>query len=483
MARQKLDRRSFLAAAAGTTALSLGSYSHAAASEEVRVAILGAGWRGGELASAFSRSPDAKLVTVADPDSERSGELAAKYKAAAVTDLRRVLDDPNVDAVAITTPNHWHCLAALWALDAGKDVYVEKPLSHSQWEGRQVVNATRRGNRIVQIGTQQRSDPMQAEAKRFLHQERGLGEIRFVQANRLGPRASIGKRTSPLKPPTTVDYDLWLGPAEDRPILRNEFHYDWHWDFNTGSGEMGNWGVHILDDVRNVAYQDQVTTPSRIAAAGGRVGWDDAGESPNVHFAVFETELFPTLIALSNLPPAPGKKGGWKARSGMPVDGPGSGYVIACEGGYYLGQRGRGQAVDLQGKLIREFKGGDIVQLHVQNFINAVKSRDANSLNAPVDMGHDSTGWCNLANIAFQAGSSYDRQRLLDASSLAAWPLLVAELERQLTPFGAGPADLVSSPVLTHDPKSERFVGDHAEQANRFLRRQYRDKYVVSEIG
>jgi len=479
----KLNRRYFLAtSAAGATAVALGSQAAAAATDEVRVAVLGAGWRGGELSAAFKGTQGARLVTIADPDSDRASELAEKHNVKAVNDLRSVLDDPNIDAVAIATPNHWHCLAALWALDAGKDIYVEKPLSHTQWEGRQLVNAAKRSDRIVQIGTQQRSDPMQAQAKQFLHNERALGAIRFVQANRLGPRASIGLRQSPLTPPETVNYDLWLGPAQDRPIMRDKFHYDWHWDFNTGSGEMGNWGVHILDDVRNVAYQDQVSTPSRIIAAGGRIGWQDAGESPNVHYALFETELFPTLIALSNLPKSPTDKGGWKARGKMPIDGPGSGYVIACEGGYYLGERGKGRAVDLQGKTIREFKGGNIVPLHVQNFVDAVRSRDAASLNAPVAMGHDSTGWCNLANIAFQAAASYDREQLQSASSLQAWPDLIDAMESQLAPHGASVGQLLSSPVFRHDPKTERFIGDHAETANRFLRREYRGKYVVNEV-
>jgi predicted dehydrogenase len=480
----RLNRRLFLASSvAGVSAAAISGRAFAAANEEVRVAILGAGWRGGELAKAFSTAKGARLVAIADPDSARAGELAETFKAAPLTDLRRVLDSKEIDAVVIAAPNHWHCLAALWALDAGKDIYVEKPLSHTQWEGRQLVDAANRSDRIIQIGTQQRSDPMQAQAKRFLHEERGLGAIRFVQANRLGPRASIGRRDTPLSIPTTVDYDLWLGPAEDRPILRNEFHYDWHWDFNTGSGEMGNWGVHILDDVRNVAYQDQVTTPTRIVAAGGRVGWDDAGQTPNVHYALFETAMFPTLIALSNLPKSPTDKAGWKARGSMPVDGPGSGYVIACEGGYYLGQRGKGQAVDLQGKVIREFKGGDIVPLHVQNFVDAVRSRDSGSLNAPVEMGHHSTGWCNLANIAVQSGASYDREQLTSASSLNAWPELIEAMERQLAPHGATVSQLVSSPILQHDPKSEQFVGDSAQVANGFLRREYRGKYVVNEVS
>jgi predicted dehydrogenase len=479
-----LSRRSFLKTSAACVAtVAIGDRAWASAGEEVRVAVLGAGVRGGEVSAALHSARGACVVSVADPDSIRGEKLAAKHKAAAVGDLRRVLDDPNVDAVVITTPNHWHCLAAMWAIDAGKDVYVEKPLSHSQWEGRQLVNAAKRSGRVVQIGTQQRSDPMQAEVKRFLHEDRALGAIRFAQANRLGPRGSIGLRETPLVPPDSVDYNLWLGPAQDLPIYRNQFHYDWHWDFNTGSGEMGNWGVHVLDDVRNVAYQDAVSTPARIVAAGGRVGWHDAGSTPNVHYALFETDTFPTLIALSNLPKSPTEKGGWKARVAMPFDGPGTGYLIACEGGYYLGQRGHGRAVDLSGQTIREFKGGDMMALHVQNFVDAVASGDPGSLNAPVEMGHHSTGWCNLANIAVQAGSAYDSQRLASAGSLDAWPELIEAMERQLAPHGATTADLVASPVLHHDPVAERFVGENAEAANRFLRRDYRAGFEVAEVS
>lgn len=482
---RSLERRTFmLASAAGIATATMVKPARAtAANEEVRVAILGAGWRGGQLADAFSKAKGCKVVAFADPDETLSKEMAARYSAAAHVDLRKVLDDPNVDAVAVATCNHWHCLATIWALDAGKDVYVEKPLSHTQWEGRQVVNAALKSDRIVQVGTQQRSDPMQAAAKHFLHVEKALGKIKYVQANRLGVRKQIGKRDKPLAIPKSVDYDLWLGPAADQSIYRDKLHYDWHWDFNTGSGEMGNWGVHILDDVRNVAYQDQVTTPSRIVAAGGRVAWQDAGNTPNVHFALFETEMFPTIIALSNLAESPKAKGSWNAHAGRSFNGPSSGYVVACEGGYYLGQRQRGRAVDLQGNTIREFKGGAIVALHVQNFIDAVKSREAGMLNAPVNVGHDSTGWCNLANVAFRAGVAYDRELLSSASSLPEWPMLVEEMQRQLSPFDVPTSELVASPVLSHDPHTEQFVGDHAELANAFTKREYRGKYVVPTVS
>ena len=448
--------------------------------DTIGVGIIGAGGRGGELAGPFHKAAGAKVVATADPDSERAEKLASKYGAKAYTDLRKLLEDPAVDVVAISTCNHWHCLASVMAMQAGKDVYVEKPLSHSQWEGRQVVLAARKYNRIVQLGTQQRSDPMQAELKQFLHADQSLGKIQYVQANRLGVRGAIGKRSQPLPISPNVNYDLWLGPAEDQAIYRNALHYDWHWDFNTGSGEMGNWGVHILDDVKNVVYQDTVTTPSKIMAVGGRVVWNDAGNTPNVHYAIFETPKFPTIIVLSNLEAAPDKpKNSWDSKAGRPASGPGSGYVVACDGGYLLGQRGRAKAIDLKGKTIKEFRGGDIVPLHVNNFIDAVRSRDKNSLNAEIAVGHDSTGWCNLANIGFRAASEAFTETPKGIQVPEVWDTLIAEMETQLKPFGLTKNNLMVSPVLTHNPKTEQFEGDHAEQANRFLKREYRDGYTL----
>ncbi|MEZ6067017.1 MAG: Gfo/Idh/MocA family oxidoreductase [Planctomycetaceae bacterium] len=359
---QQFSRRSFvrtsLAAGAGLAALGSTSPAFPLANDEIGIGIIGCGGRGGELSGGFKSQPGARIVAVADPDQGRAAALAKKVDAKQhYSDLRELLDDSAVDVVVVSTCNHWHCLASIWAMQAGKDVYVEKPLSHSQWEGRQVVNASRKYDKIVQLGTQQRSDPMQAELKKFLHEDKALGPIQYAQANRLGTRGSIGKRATPLAIPEGVNYDLWLGPAQDLPIYRNQLHYDWHWDWNTGSGEMGNWGVHVLDDVRNVAYQDTVSTPQSFYAVGGRVGWNDAGESPNVHYVYFDTGTFPCFIALSNLSSSPGGKGGWYAKAGRPVNGPGSGYIVACEGGYLLGSRGQAKAYDRDGKEIRAFKG------------------------------------------------------------------------------------------------------------------------------
>lgn len=488
-----MKRREFIeksAAVAGAfimpTAFYIKDANSAEANDKIGIGIIGMGGRGGEHYRSFKPHKDVEIVAMADPDSSRVEDAADAAGCKDYTDLRKLLENPNVDAVTIATCNHWHCLAAIMAMQADKDVYVEKPLAHTQWEGRQVVNAARKYNKVVQVGTQQRSDPLQADAKKFIHEDKALGNILYVQANRLGVRESIGKRDTPLPIPEEVNYDLWLGPAQDEKLYRNALHYDWHWDFNTGNGEMGNWGVHVLDDVRNVAYQDSVITPKGILAVGGRVAWHDAGNTPNVHFVLFDTGSYPTMIALSNLNQAPDKKGSWKMPANRSFSGPGSGYVVACEGGYYLGQRGSGKAIDLNGKEIKSFKGGDRMYLHTRNFLDAVRAKDRSILNAEIETGHDSTGWCNLANIAFQTGESYSRAKAeAMAPNLEAWSALLGNMEESLAKFSvdANGPEFKMSPVLTHDPKAEKFVGANAEIANPHLKRQYRKGYEVPDLS
>ena len=471
------------AVAAATPLMVHGATDTPGKNDPVRLGVIGAGGRGGELSNSIAKISSAKIVAVADPDLERAEKLAGKFDGAvAYQDLRRLIADPNVEAVVVATCNHWHCLAAMWAIGAGKDVYVEKPLGHSQWEGRQVADAAEATGRIVQLGTQQRSDPIQMQARKFLHDDAALGAVKFVKANRLGVRGSIGKRDTPTPIPGSVDYDVWLGPAADEPMFRDQLHYDWHWNFNTGSGEMGNWGVHILDDIRNVAYQDAVSTPTAITTLAGRVVWDDAGTSPNVHLVHFETEQFPTILALSNLPASPtGKAKSWDCPAGLPKNGPGSGYVIVCEGGYYYGQRGQGEAVDLDGKTIRKFKEkGDTVKAHLTNFVSAVRSRDASSLAAPIRTGHHSSGWCNLANVAHRvAATGAASVASVRGGSPPALNPLVDDFAKRLGAFDLTLDSLIASPRLVHDPSTEQFVGENAQRANGFLKRDYRAGYEV----
>lgn len=478
---RQANRRHFLGAtaAAGAVWTFPNATARAMANDEIRLGFISCGGRAGEHMRVFSQTPGVAVTALCDPDGGRVYDKSRLFpKAKTFADLRPLLDDPNVDAVVVATCNHWHCLAAIWAMQAGKDVYVEKPLSHSQWEGEQTVRAARKYNRICQVGTQQRSDPMQAEIKQFLHEERALGKILSCRVNRYGVRESIGKRSEPLQIDKNLEYDLWLGPAQDEPIYRENLQYDWHWDFNTGSGEMGNWGVHVLDDARNNIFRDQVKLPSRIMAAGGRVAWNDAGESPNVHFVYFDTGEIPTVIGLSNLPAKSGDK-----KSSPAHPGPGSGYIAYCEGGRFEGQRGRAAAYDQQGKLIREFKGNSGNKLHQQNFIDCVRSRDASRLNTPVEMGNDSTGWCNLANIAFLAGQKYTPEAAEQlAKELPLWGGLHAEMAAHLADHQVPMSELMLSPILDYSVDQRQFTGPGADKANSLLKREYRAPYVVPEI-
>jgi hypothetical protein len=475
-------RRDFLrrGLAAGA-ALSVPAHlAWAAPNESVHLGFISCGGRAGELMRLFDAIEGVNVGGLCDPDSSRLDDARKRFaKAKGWTDLRALLDDRAIDAVVVATCNHWHCLAAIWAMEAGKDVYVEKPLSHSQWEGRQTVAAAAKYGKICQVGMQQRSDPMQAEIKAFLHDEKALGKILHARVNRYGVRASIGKRSTPLPIPEGLDYSLWLGPAQDEPIYRDKLQYDWHWVWNTGSGEMGNWGVHVLDDLRNNVFRDEVALPKRIVAGGGRVVWNDAGETPNVHFAYFDTGTIPVVIGLANVTAGPDSS----KSPGHP--GPGSGYIAYCEGGRLEGQRGRAAAFDHDGKVIKQFKGNGGNTVHPRNFIDAVLRRDPSILNAPVATGHDSAGWCNLANVGFRAGGAFSRaqaDRIADGAGM--WGELLDATTRLLAAHGVDVRDeaIRLSPVLEMDPATERFVGAGADAANPYLKREYRKPYVVPEI-
>ena len=474
------NRRDFLkSAAVAATAFAFPSTpSYAQASSPVNVGFISCGGRASGLMGVFNSLPGVTITVLCDPDEARLGTAQKRFpKATGVKDLRKLIEDKNVDAVVVATCNHWHCLAAIWAMENGKDVYVEKPLSHSQWEGRQAVAAARKYNRICQVGTQQRSDPMQAQIKKFLHAEKVLGDVVSARVNRYGVRGTIGKRATPLEIEKNVAYDLWLGPAQDKPIFRDKLQYDWHWDWNTGSGEMGNWGVHVLDDLRNNVFQDKVALPKRIMGGGGRVAWNDAGETPNAHFVYFDTGDIPTVIGLSNLTSAPG------AKSDAKHPGPGSGYIAYCEGGRFEGQRGSGTAYDLAGKVIKTFKGNSGDTLHQQNFINAVRSRKVSELNADIQVGHLSTGWCNLSNIAFQAGDTFD---YADAKQVTdgVWTGLLDEMEKHLADHNVKieSTQIKLSPILEVDVEKEVFIGDNADAANKFIKREYRKGYEVPKL-
>jgi hypothetical protein len=485
----QLTRRQVLASgiAAGlTTSLPARTVRAANANDEINLGFISCGGRAGQLMGYFNEVPGVNIAGLCDPDKKRLGLAKQRFpKAETWTDLRELIAAKSIDAVVIATCNHWHCLAAIWAMEAGKDVYVEKPLSHSQWEGKQTVAAARKYDRICQLGTQQRSDPMQAEIKKFLHEEKALGEIQAARVNRYGVRPSIGKRDTPLEIEKDVAYDLWLGPAQDQPIYREKLHYDWHWDWNTGSGEMGNWGVHVLDDCRNNIFQDSVALPKQVLGGGGRVALNDAGQTPNIHFAYFDTGSIPVVIGLSNLPGEPNSPKSKKGKRKSPKHpGPNSGYMAFCEGGRFEGQRGGGAAFDNDGKQIRTFKGKGGNGLHQANFIDAVRQHDRSILKSEVALGNDSTGWCNLANVAYQAGSKFSRNEANEVG-VKQWNGLIKEMDKHLDAHNiAMESDTIRlSPLMTLDEKTQRFVGNGANAGNKFLKRQYRKGYQVPELA
>jgi predicted dehydrogenase len=473
--RRSFIRHTALAATALSASRVLG------ANETVRVAAIGVGGQGTGNAKRFAKVPGVEIAYVCDPDTVALDRAKQAFPNAKTTqDLRHVMDDKSIDAVIVSTGNHWHVLASIWACQAGKDVYVEKPISHNIWEGRQLVAAARKYNRIVQGGTQQRSDPLQDELKAYLDTG-ALGKMKYVRCNHYGMRATIGKRDTPLTPPTTVDYNLWLGPAQDEPILREKFHYDWHWNWNTGNGELGNWGPHILDDLRNVVFRDKIALPKRVLAGGGRYGWDDAGETPNTHFLYYDTGVVPVIMDVHNLP----RQKDMKAADVYLRRRTSAFLIIECEGGYYAGGRGGGAAHDAEGKVIQKFKG-EGGSTHAANFIAAVRSRKTSDLKAEIEQIHFSSAWCHLGNISYQLGQNADldlaKSRLKDFQP---WQEVIEDLPAHLkaNEVTLKEGDVRVGPILEIDAEKETFIGETATpEALALLKREYREGFAVPVV-
>ncbi len=473
--RRSFLRQSVLAATALSASRVLG------ANEKIRVGFIGLGGRGMGSAAWFAKIPGVEVAALCDVDSKVIDRAKKVYpNATTSSDLRKVIEDKSIDAVVVSTGNHWHVLASIWALQAGKDVYVEKPVSHNIWEGRKLVEAARKYDRIVQGGTQQRSDPLQEEIKAFLDSG-AIGKMKYVRCNRYGERKSIGKVATPIQAPETVDYNLWLGPAQDLPMHREEFHYDWHWVWNTGNGELGNWGPHILDDLRNVVFRDKVKLPKRIIAGGGRFGWDDAGETPNTHFAYIDTGDVPVIMDVHNLPLRKGVKADdvYMRRKTKAF------LVIECEGGFYTGGRGGGTAFGADGKKIQSFSG-DGGKSHAENFIEAMRNRNKDTLKGEIEEIHYSSAWCHLGNISWRLGQSYNREQAEAAvKDFQPWNDVIADFHQHLqnNQLDAGALDIKMGAMLEIDAEKETFVGDTATaEALALLKREYRAGFEVPEV-
>jgi predicted dehydrogenase len=498
---RKATRRDFVR---GCLAAGLGlgwprSARPAGPNSEVRLAIVGlggidvpgsVGGRGRQLIDAFLRVPGAKITALCDVDRailDHGAALLKKAGGAVATciDLRRLLDDKNVDAVVVATPNHWHALAAVWACQAGKDVYVEKPLAHNLWEGRQIVAAARKYGRIVQVGTQSRSSTALRAAVEFVRSGQ-IGKPRYAHAVIYRPRTSIGKVTAPTPVPPTVDYDLWSGPAPLEPIRRKYLHYDWHWFWATGNSEIGNNGVHYLDICRWLLGGKE--PPRHALSIGGRFLSDDDGQTPNTHIALLDYEPAPILCEIRGLSDNQKPAGSFRGLR--------TGIILQCEGGYLRTDLTGGAAFDNQDKEIKSFaapKANDTAVTHATNFVEAVRSRDAGQLHAPALEGHLSTACAHMANVSYRLGAESDPEAIHAAIQKAAPATGAVEafadvFERYQKHLAArGVAGRLAPGILgtwvTLDPVGERFVGALADRANAIATREYRMPFVVPTVA
>jgi predicted dehydrogenase len=448
-------------------------------------AVGGVGGRGHQLIGRLRETPGVKIVALCDADRshlDRELEAARDHggKVAAYHDPREAFDDKGVDAVVIALPNHWHALATVWACQAGKDVYVEKPFSYNLWEGQQMVAAARKYGRMVQVGTQNRSS---AFLRQVFDRLRGgeLGSIRFARALMYRARDGIGSVDAPTPPPRTVDYDLWCGPAPKGPLLRKQLHYEWHWFWDTGNGEMGNNGPHVIDVCRWALGQDQ--TPPRAMSIGGRFGLHDCAETANTHIALFDFQPAPLICEVRNVSASKGAASMGKFR------GQNKGVVIDCEGGYFAGDASGGAFFDRKGKKIQDLGQGDspkaLELAHLSAFLSGVRSRKASDLAAEAIEGHRSTACCHVANVSHRLGKQSSPEAIRAAITANTEMADAFERCREYlrgngVDLGATPATL--GPWVTLDPKHGRFVGDFADAANQLSRREYRKPFVVPEL-
>jgi predicted dehydrogenase len=448
-------------------------------------AVGGVGGRGHQLIGRLREIPGVNIVALCDADRshlDRELEAARDHggKPAAYHDPREVFDDKSVNAVVIALPNHWHALATVWACEAGKDVYVEKPFSYNLWEGQQMVAAARKYGRMVQVGTQNRSSSF---LRGVFNRLRGgeLGAIRFAHALVYRARDGIGSVDAPTSPPRTVDYDLWCGPAPNGPLLRKQLHYEWHWFWDTGNGEMGNNGIHVNDVCRWALGQDQA--PPRAMSIGGRFGPHDCGETANTHIALLDFQPAPLICEVRNVSAGKGAASMGKFR------GQNKGVVIDCEGGYFAGDASGGAFFDRQGKKMLDLGKGDspaaLERAHLSAFVAGVRSRKASDLAAEAIEGHRSTACCHMANVSHRLGKQSSPEAI--RAAITGNTEMADAFERCREYLRGNGVDLdgtlaTAGPWVTLDAKHGRFVGEFAEAANQLSRREYRKPYVVPDL-
>ena len=478
------DRRGFLkagAAAAGVFYIAPTSWAQKSPGDTLNSLVIGVNGRGGSHIGGMLGLKDrgVRLTALCDVDEKVLGKNVDNLdkkgtKVKGYADMRKAFEDKDIDLVCIATPNHWHSLAAIWAMQAGKDVYVEKPVSHNVWEGRQCVNAARKYKKICQTGTQSRSS------------RAGIGEaVKFVQSGQLGkilvargtcykPRPSIGKTEGVQPIPAGIDFDIWCGPAPKDELRRAKLHYDWHWIWNYGNGDLGNQGIHQMDIAR--WFTGEMELSPRVWSVGGRLGYVDDGETANTQIVYHDYVKAPLIFEVRGLP---SKKG---AKDMDKFMGSTVGVVIHCEGGHVtVPNYSGGVAYDKDGKEIKKWSGAVD---HFANFVEAVRSRKHEDLHADILEGHLSSALCHTGNISYrlgkQAGPDAIKEQIKgDRDATASFERMVEHLKAN--EIDVTQDKLTIGPVLKMNPKTEKFIG-HAE-ADKQLTRDYRKPFVVPAIA
>jgi predicted dehydrogenase len=439
--------------------------------EKLGVAVVGVKGRGGSHIGAFAGRKDTEILYIVDADREIGGNRATEVGKRQggkvpefVEDIRKALEDKRVDIVSIATPNHTHSLFAIWSIQAGKDVYVEKPVSHNVSEGRRVVQAARKYKKICQTGTQCRSNPGMINAMGFV-QSGKIGELKVARGLCYKPRGSIGARGE-YDVPSSVNYDIWLGPAPVAPLTRPKLHYDWHWQWPYGNGDLGNQGIHQMDLARWGLGVDQLS--NGVVSYGGRLGYTDAGDSANTQVVVHDYGEKTLVFEVRGL-----KTSDYKgAKVGVIFEG--------TDGYLFMNSYDKGAAFDSDGEKIAEFKGGGD---HFGNFLKAVRSRSHEDLNADIEDGHLSSALCHMGNISYRLGGQVVADKVMETlDGFNSQDKTAGTLERVLKHLKDNKVDLDKTKIragaqLAFDPKSETFIDNSSADA--MLTRDYRKPFVV----
>jgi predicted dehydrogenase len=454
------------------------------ANDTLHVAVVGVHGRGMSHVGGFlNKSLNTVITHVCDCDTAVIGramkqvEDAQKAAPKFEQDFRRLLDDKSIDIISIATPNHWHALMAVWAIQAGKHVYVEKPVSHNVSEGRRIVEAARRHNRICQAGTQSRSMSGMREAIDFVRGG-GIGKVRLARGLCYKRRESIGKVDGPQKPPATMDYDLWCGPAPNTLPHRNSkkfgtVHYDWHWIWDYGNGDLGNQGIHQMDIARWGLGKNELA--KSVLSVGGRFGYVDDGQTPNTQVAVFDYGDAELIFEVRGLE----TKDLLGAKVGVIFYGSNGNLVCPnYESGIVYGT---------DGKEIKRFttpkdKAGD--GGHFGNFVKAVRSGQVSDLNGDILEGHLSSALCHLANVSYRLGSEqpYSKTGKAFGDDKDAAETLARTADHLKD--NRVPLDETNYRVgrrLTVDVAKETFGSD--QEANALLTREYRKPFVMPQTA